>query len=323
MAAIAGYGTYVPVYRIERATIADQHGDYAGDGETAVPAHDENVQTLAVNAAEHALDHAGEPPLDAVFVATTSDRFAERGLAAHVAYAVDAPSDVRIADFQGSARAGTNALLAARDVVETGGTALVVGTDSIPVDRGTSAERTSGAGAGAVVLDEGGSVANVDDHASNTTGFVGRFRPDASGTTVGDDRFNRHVYVRTVSETIDRLEATEYDHAVLPAPDDGWGPRALSEASLETDHRTTYPDVGYAGAAATFLDLGLALERAEPSERLLLGSYGPGGSDAVSLTAGEGVSKLPSTPTTTYLESKEYVTYAKHLDYRDWAGGDA
>ncbi|RBI62370.1 hypothetical protein DMJ13_10895 [halophilic archaeon] len=38
MASIRGYGSYVPLYRIERASIAEQHDDHASGGETAVPA---------------------------------------------------------------------------------------------------------------------------------------------------------------------------------------------------------------------------------------------------------------------------------------------
>jgi 3-hydroxy-3-methylglutaryl CoA synthase len=55
MTDLLGYGAYVPRYRIGRAEIAGQYGHQAGSGETTVPAHDENVTTIAVEAATDAL----------------------------------------------------------------------------------------------------------------------------------------------------------------------------------------------------------------------------------------------------------------------------
>jgi 3-hydroxy-3-methylglutaryl CoA synthase len=323
MVSISGYGTYVPLYRIERAKIADQHGNYEAGGETAVPGHDENVLTLAVSAAKEAIEHARDPQLDAIFVATTSDPYSERGIAPHVAYAIGTPNDVRVADFQGSARAGTNALHSASDVVKAGGTALVVGADAIPVDRGAPAERVSGAGAGAIVLDNNGDVATFNTSVTNTNGFVGRFRAENDGITIGDDRFNRHVYTQTVSKTVQHSGSDEFDHAVLPAPDSDWGRRALEETAVNAELRTAFENVGYIGAAGTFLDLAVALERAAPGEKLLVASYGAGGSDAFTMTTDKGVKNPPGTKPSTHIDSKEYITYAKHLDYRDRLESDA
>jgi len=324
MTQVHGYGAYVPLYRIERADVAQQRGGYAGGGETAVPAHDENVVTLGVNAAENALAHAGldGSDVDAVFAATTSDPFDERGVAAHVGYAVGAEGAVRTGDFQGSARAGTDALLAASDAAERGRTALVVAADVLRAAPDSDALDTAGAGAGAVVLGDGDGdgVADVEGTASNTTGFVGRFKRGDGSPVGGDDRYNRKNYLEAVTGAAERLEA-DPDHAVLPDPDGGWGDRAAGALELDAETHGTFEAVGYAGAGGVLLDLAAGLDAAEGGETLLVASYGPGGSDAVALTVTDATP--PEMTVQEYLDSKEYVPYAKHLSNREPLGGGA
>lgn len=326
MVSIRGYTGYIPVYRIERASIAEQHGDYEPSGETAVPGHDENVLTMATTAAKGALAHAPDTPtVDAIYTATTSDPFDERGLAAHVAVALGCSKEVRVGDFQGSPRATTNAVLAARDAIEAGesDTVLVVGTDVLRADAGSSAEQTFGAGAGAILLGTGGDVATVRDTASRTTGFVGRFRAAEESPVVSDDRFNRrHGYADTVAPLVKGLEVSG-DHVTVAAPaySPKWPDRALDDLDVDYDRPSTFDDVGYAGAASVLLDLALALEETAPDEEIVLVSYGPGGSDAILLETGSGVDR-PQEPTLSeYVESKEFLPYAKHRRYRAWSEG--
>lgn len=331
MLSVHGYGSYIPRYRIERRTIAEQHGDHATDGETAVPAHDENSVTLGVNAAKNALSHAdvAGAALDAVFVATTSDPFDVRGIAPHVAYALGANGDVRVGDFQGSARAATSALQAAADAVasESVETALVVATDVLTAESGTNAERTAGAGAAALVVGQDGEVGEIHAVAPNTTGFVGRFQRRGESPVHGDDRFNRdRGYLDAVTGAVERL-GEEVDlaptRAALPAPVDDWGDRALSQVAAEAQRHSSFDAIGDAGAASVLLDTALSLDAATPGEQLLVASYGPGGSDAFTLTTGAGVRREPEMTTSEYIESKEFVSYAKHHTYRERAGGDA
>lgn len=323
MVRIRGWGSYLPLYRIERETIADQHGGYAGGGEVAVPAHDEGVVSLGVGAAENALGHAGVDgaDLDAVYAASTSDPFDERGIAPHVAVALGAEGAVRIADCQGSARAATNAILAARDAIDAGQaeTALVVAADARTAAAGSSAEQTAGAGAGALVLGTEGDAGAVDSASTNTTGFVGRFQRTGESPVPGDGRFNRARYVEAVRGAIGDLEI-DPDHAALPAPDGGWGGRALSAADLEAEVHSTFDAVGDAGTASVVIDAAYALEAASAGDSVLLASFGPGGSDAVALERGD--ADGPEMGVADYLDSKEYVTYAKHRAYRE-EGGEA
>jgi 3-hydroxy-3-methylglutaryl CoA synthase len=332
MVSIRGYGAYVPRYRIERSTIATQHGTHASAGELAVPAHDENVLTLAVSAAKDALAHAGidagdegeREGIDAVYTATVSDPFDERGLGAHVARAVGADTETRVSDHQGSARAATNALLSARDAIEAGRAerVLLVAGDALAEPAGSSAERTAGAGAAALVLDDDGiDIATLDGTGISTTGFVGRFKGSGVGARTGDSRFNRERYIETVSEAVTGIDGDlAPQRAVMPTADGGWGSRALRALELDAEYDSTFEAVGYVGAASVLLDLAHGLDDADPGETVLLTGYGPGGADAIAMTTGDDVSEAPDMTVSEYIDSKEYVTYAKHRSYRERAG---
>jgi 3-hydroxy-3-methylglutaryl CoA synthase len=332
MVSIAGYGAYVPIYRIERSTIAEQHGDYPKSGEVAVPSNDEDHITMGVKTAEQALSHAGVDGagVDAVYASSVSDPFDEHGLAPHIGYAVGGGDDLRVADFESSARAATTAIQAATDAIEAGHveTALVVGTDVITAAAGSAVEQTAGAGAGALVLQErDGNVATIQGIANETTGFVGRFSVSGESPIEGDATFNREAgYLKAVPGAIGKLVdegfTVEPHHAALPAEDGGWGDRALRATELEAERHTTFDAVGYAGAASVFLDTAAALEAAAAGEQLLVASYGPGGSDALVETSTD-VTTTPEMTLQDYLDSKKYVTYAKHRQFRTQVGGEA
>lgn len=320
MAGILGYGAYIPLYRIERSRIAEQYGDYAGDGETAVPGHDEDTTTMAVEAATDALTHASTDgdQIDAVFAATTSDPFVERGVAAHVAHAVGAGRDTRVGDFQGSARAGTNALLAARDALSTDAdTVLVVGSDALSAPAGSAAERTAGAGAGALVFGEGDAVAALTDSGVATTGFVGRFATH-DDVTGGDGRFNRERYLDAVESAVGHLGDDSFTHAVFPAHDGGWGRKASDALGLDATLVSTFPEVGYTAAAGVFLDTAAALDTAKAGESVLLAGYGPGGCDALRIE--RRTAETPEMTTDEYIQSSEQLPYGKHRQFRTRGG---
>lgn len=333
MVAIAGYGAYVPLYRIERSTIAEQHGGYPRNGELSVPSYDEDHITMGTKAAKQALDHAGVEgeTLDAVYAASVSDPFDEHGLAPHIGYAVGADGDVRVADFEGSSRAATTAVQAVADAIEAGRikTGLVVGTDILTGSPGSASEQTAGAGAGALVLrEQDENVATLEGVANETTGFVGRFTVSGRSAVEGDATFNREAgYLDAVPSAIERLDAAGFTveprHAALPAEDDGWGDRALAAAELDAERHDTFEAVGYVGAASVLLDGVAAFEAAAPGEQVLIASYGPGGSDALLLETSTDVETMPDMTLEEHLESKEYVTYAKHRKFREQAGGDA
>lgn len=329
MVAIASAGGYVPLYRIERAEIARQHGGTAS-GETAVPARDETPLTMACEAAGNALARTavGGEDLDAVFAASITDPYAEHGIAAHVAYRHGAEGEVRTGDFRGSPRAATDAFAAAHHFVEaTGGTALAVGTDAMPVEPGHDDEPYSGAGAGAVVLsaDEGQtgeatSAGDLHGLGQHTTGFVERHREHGEPAEFGDRRFEGEAgFGGAVPQAVQRALETAPGMpaaAVVAAPDQRMIRGAIGEFPGAVEHVSTFDGVGYAGTASFYLDLAHLLESTEAGTTALAVAYGAGGVDAVALTGG-GLDPAGAATVDEQLGASEYVSYAEHLRYRE------
>lgn len=313
---------YVPLYRVDRADVAEQHGG-RGSGESAVPGRDENHVTMASEAATTALDRATVEASDiaAVFAASVSDHYAEHGIAAQVAYRLDATGDVRSGDFQGTGRAAADAVATAQTFVRgTDRPALVVAADVMPVEPGGDDEPFVGAGAGAVVLAPAGHTdapaAAIDGVGQATTGFVERHREHGEATQHGDDSFERsHGITPAVTDALERLGRDTADVAVASAP--GYRHEQTALAPIDADPVSTFQDVGYAGTATLLLDLAYALESAAVGDDVITVAYGQGGADAVALSVGEGVSDPPGLTVAEQLEAKEYVPYAKHLAYRE------
>lgn len=318
---IDGVAGYVPLYRIQGEDIAAQHGG-RGRGEAAVPARDENHITMTNEAAEVALDRSGveSGDLGAVFTASITDYFAEHGIAGPLAYRLGVTGDVRTGDFRASCRAGSDALIAARTYVRATDTpALVAAADIMPVEPGHDEEADVGSAAGAAIIraDADSPAATIDGVGQETTGFVERHREHGKPTEQGDARFERRHGVRPAAATaVERARAdggSPPDRALASAP----GYRLMQAAldSLEADQVSTFNDVGYAGAATYLLDLAYALESSDPDDTLVAVSYGQGGADAIAVTAG---TSDPIGPTVAdQIDAKEYVTYAKHLEYRE------
>lgn len=326
MAHIDGCGTYVPLYRIQRRTIGEQYERRLPPGEVAVPGGDENQITMGCEAAQNALADAGvaADDLDAVFVASTTDPFADHGIAAHIAYRVGATGNARTGDFRASARAAGDALATASAYLAgtSGSHALVVGTDAMPVEPGANDEPFSGAGAGAVVLTDEEPIASAAElvHVGqHTSGFVENHRTHGEQRVPGDQRYERTVgYTETVVPAVERgvdaLEARPDRYTFQP-----FDHRADLSHELLADavRDTTFDVVGYAGAATFFLDVARLLDAIDTGSPALAIAYGSGGADAFALEAGpwrpvdDDLTTLEA-----YLEAKQYVTYGEHLKKR-------
>ncbi|WP_255152121.1 hypothetical protein [Halorarius halobius] len=318
MVVVAGVGAYVPLYRVDREDVAAQT-DGAASGETAVPAPDENHVTMASEAADTALARAGIDggDLSGVLTASVTDRFAEHGIAAHVAYRYGATGDVRTADCGGSTRAATDALVLGIDRVRAGeGPVLVVGVDAVPTDPDDDGVAYAGAGAGAVVLAESADdpAATVTGVGQSTTGFVERHRLHGEVPTRLDDRFEQSTGVpEAVGPAMEAaLDGADPDAAVVGTPE-SWRARSVLGGS-DAEHVSVFDSVGDAATASPFIDLAHALETGA-GDSLAVVVYGSGGADAVALEAGA----VPEDGDTVadQLDAKELVTYAQHLRYRE------
>ena len=168
-AGIARVGWYVPGYRLPSSEWASVWAGAASEGVKSVSVCyvDEDVATMAVAAAEIALQGIDRGEIDEVYLATASSQYVIKSTAAVVA-SVLFGHPVRAVDFTASARAVSSALLAARDAVAAGRArrVLVVGSDFIPAQAGDQAESRFGAAAAAVMVDQDAELAQFSSYAA-------------------------------------------------------------------------------------------------------------------------------------------------------------
>jgi 3-hydroxy-3-methylglutaryl CoA synthase len=280
---------------------------------------------MASEAAGVALDRSGvtADDLGAFCTASITDPFAEHGIAAHVAFRLGAPESLRTGDFRSTGRAATDALDFARHfVAATDLPALVVGVDIMPAEADGEDEPYAGAGSGAVVLrndadDPGG---RIDAVGKSTTGFAERHRLHDEPAVHGDDAFEGEQGFGEAIESAAGLALgetdVELDNAIVTASDHRMARGAVESVPEEVSMVSTFDNVGYAGTASFFLDLASLLETTYAGDGVIAAAYGAGGADAVVVETGDGVGAEGST-VATQIDAKEYVSYGKHLQYRE------
>src|SRR5262249_30931816 len=161
MAGILRYGSYVPYFRLQRATMG------AGKGERAVASFDEDSVSMAVEAARDAV--RGGVPIDAILFATTSPAYAEKLDTATIQAALDLPESVTSLALTGSPRMGLAALLVGFDLAAAGRPTLVCASDVVAGLPGGGRESQGGDGAAAFVTGpDANAIARLIGHASTT-----------------------------------------------------------------------------------------------------------------------------------------------------------
>ncbi len=195
-AGIEGVATYVPRGRTAVADIRRSWPGVAGPGgvtSVSVTEFDEDVVTMAAEAAEAALGVAGRDALDVnmLLVATCSSPYAEHSAAAEVARGLGLDRSAALVDLAGSTLGGVQAVVTAVDAVRCGRAerALAVASERRRGRPGTAVEAL-GAGAAAVLVSRHGP-AVVTGVASWRHGVPTRWRPDGADALVhyDDSRF--------------------------------------------------------------------------------------------------------------------------------------
>ncbi len=293
MIGITSFGAYVPRGRLNRAVAAKANA-WANPGlmaqargERAMAGWDEDSLTMAVEAARHAL--AGrQATLGAVYFGSTTHPFSDRQNAGVVAGALDLPEAVASADFGGSLKAGTAALLAGLDRVAAGrdGEVLAVAAEHRRARAGSVQELMYGDAAAAFTLGTHEVIAEHLGSHSVSTDFVDHYR--AAGQPFDyhwEERWLRDEAFRkwlpeAIGDGLSRmgLGAEAVDHFVLaePAPKLAAGvARQLGIADAAVADGL-HGSVGQTGAAHASLMLAAALEHASPGQTLVVVGFGQG-----------------------------------------------
>lgn len=329
MAGIVGYGTYIPRYRLKQADAAIPWGGFAA-GEKVVCGWDEDVVTMAAEASEKAVKHAGVDPaqIGAIYFATTSSPYIELYVAPVLAETLGLQPEATMIDYCGSLNSVAMALSACLDAIGAKRIkcGLVIGTENRAVAPGTEGEQSFGAGAVAMVVGNEDTIADFEGTNSYSTLFIDRWRAvgDKSVSNYFDYRFAREFgYQKHVGEAgkalMEKLgrKTEDFAYVVLPQPDRRLP--GLAARDLKAKPEQLAPDMtatlGDLGSCSAFIALAGVLDKAKPGERILLASYGSGSSNAFGIIVGNQIEERRTRvfPLEKYLARKEYVDYTTYL----------
>jgi hydroxymethylglutaryl-CoA synthase len=328
MVGITSLGSYLPIYRLERDEIARAWGSRSIGGSRAVAGYDEDTVTMAVAAALDALKQEGGK-VDGLSLATTTAPYLEKLSAAIVASASDLPGECHTADFSHSLRAGMIALKAALDAVAAGSVRkmMIVAADSRQGAAKGTLEQVLGDGAAALVIGSEKVIAEVEGNYSLSSDFTDFWRSD-------EDRFLRSAegrfidemgYLPIMSSVImgllkkSKLKPADFAGFVYYASD--VRQHAALSRRLKLDKAQVqdplYSYIGNTGAAAVFLMLAAALEKAKAGDRIMFVGYGDGADAFVLRVTGE-IKKFQKKPVISHLlAGKTSIGYSQ---YQTWRG---
>ncbi|MCJ7437636.1 MAG: OB-fold domain-containing protein [Acidimicrobiia bacterium] len=264
---VLAVGAAAPAWRLDAAEVGAAW-NRGSRGQAAVCAPDEDVLTLAAEAASRALAASGLQTdiVDGLWWGTTRPPFAEGPSHAVLARAIGLSHRSGGALCSGSPHAGIEALLGAADAIGAGTArvAVVVVSDALVPGNGTPFEARAGAGAAAVVLVSHGGNAMLTERVTRTQPFLDRYRGDGEADTrdLYDPRlFREEIFLPAVRELGEQLVALAGAGAgdkirawSLPDPDGRLGSTIAKELGVTTNaSAAVYSALGDTGAAAALL----------------------------------------------------------------------
>ncbi|MBE0479489.1 MAG: hydroxymethylglutaryl-CoA synthase [Dehalococcoidia bacterium] len=333
MAGIIGYGVYVPKFRLEQKDAAMPWGSWAS-GEKAVCGADEDVITMAAEAAQNAVKHAGIDParIGAIHIGTASSPYIEQYIAPILAETLGLGPATTMIDYSGSVNSLSNAVLGCLDAIAAKriDCGIVIGAEDRATAPGTEGDAAFGAGAVALVIGKAGTIADFEGVQTYSTLFLDRWRAvkDSWVSNMNDYRFDREFgYQKHIFEACKSLlaelgkNAGDYTHVIFQQPDDriaalpakdlgiGKGQLAPATASI----------IGDLGSCSAFVGLAGVLDRAQPGESILLASYGAGASNAMSIKVTNEITAKANriVPLVRYMTRKRPITYTSYLRLKE------
>lgn len=350
MAGIIGYGAFIPFNRIRveeihgvwRNTTVDKLKNVLKINERAVLQPNEDTITLAVAAAQGAIEQSGvdRQKIDALFLGTCTNPYDSRPSSTIVAEALGTSSHFMGGDIQFSGKSGTTAMQVCLGLIRSGMAKFGLAVASDTINRHTCPGRvyeyTASAGAAAFLIGQEDPVAEIvgtHSYASDLSDFF-RVEGDRYIQNIGpgwelypgwEIGFVDHVVA--ASESLMKrlnLQPKDYAFAIFQQPY-GFAPFTVGERLGFTNDQiepgVIAPMIGDCGAASALLGLVHVLDRAKKGQRIFLSSYGFGaGSDALSLEVTPAIeARRPKVPLAAYLhERKSMVDYATacRLEYK-------
>lgn len=282
----------MPRSRLHRAAIAAANGWAnpglkAGRGERAFAWWDEDVVTMAAEAARDARTGSSGEAIGGLILASTTAPFADRLNAGIVAGALGLRDDVVAVDQGGSLRAGTSAaIMGAALAASLGRPVVVVAAECRRSKPASAQEMANGDAAAALVFGDEGVVARILASGSVTRDFVDHYRAAGAPHDYGwEERWVREEgYLKLVPQAVDLVlakagvAASQVKTFILPSPLSKVEAAAAKKVGVAAESVTDglTGRLGYAGAAHGLVLLAHTLETAQPGDLILLAQFANG-----------------------------------------------
>jgi hydroxymethylglutaryl-CoA synthase len=341
-AGIVSYGANIPRFRIKTEEIAKIWGKdpktiSSGLGilEKSVPAPDQDVATISVEAARAAMNRSSINPKDigAIYVGSESHPYAVKPTGTIVGEAIGATPLLQVADYEFACKAGTAAIQTCMGLVKSGMVkyGIAIGSDTSQAAPGDALEYAASAGGAAFILGKEKIIAKINDTCSYTTDTPdfwrreGRKYPSHGGRFTGTPAYFKHT-INNAKNLMEKLgtKPGDYTYAIFHQPNGKFPVRVANILGFSQDQINQgllCPYIGNTYSGATMLGLASVLDVAKPKDRVFLTSYGSGaGSDAFDITITDEIKKLPreNAPLISQMiQNKEYVDYTTYAKYRD------
>jgi len=334
---IAGYGAYVPRYRLPGTEVARVWTGGLGGSpvkEKAVAGLDEDVITMSIEAAHNALKRAAIDPrlIRAVWGGSESHPYAVKPTSTIVAESIGAAPNVQAADWEFACKAGSEAMQAGIGFVGSGMAqyVLAIGMDTAQGRPGDALEYTAAAGGAAYLLGPAAeSCAIIQGSYSYVTDTPDFWRRAHEAYPSHGDRFTGEpaYFAHTLSASQRIMEMmgtkpTDYKWAIFHQPNVKFPQRAASVLGFSAEQiepGLLSNEVGNVYAGSCMLGLTATLDVAQPGDRILMVSYGSGaGSDAFDLVVTDKINEVRNRAPRTrqYIARRTPVDYALYTRYR-------
>ena len=336
MVGITSYAGYIPRFRMNRMTIFSSMGwlnpatimNAAGD--KAVANFDEDSVTMAAAAGLKCMEGFKPHEIGALYFASTTAPFKERLNGNIVAGALGIGEDIRVADFAGSVKSGTTALLSALEYVSSGSgeMAITCAADCRLGRAGSVQEMVFGDGGAAITVGKKDVIAAYKGSFSFSCDFVDHLRGSNSRyDRQWEERWIRDLgYERFIPQAIEgicnkyELKINDFDKIIYPCYYGGARKSINRKLGLEPNQvqDDLMMEAGDTGSAHPLLMLSAALEEAAVGDRLLVIGYG-NGCDALYFEVTEEINsfQIRKRVSDSINRQAELDSYIKYLAWRE------
>jgi len=333
----AGYGAYIPRYRLPASEIARiWTGGQGGTPvkEKSVPGMDEDVVTMSIEAARNAMARAKINPakLRAVWVGSESHPYAVKPTSTIVAEAIGAAPNTQAGDWEFACKAGTEAIVAAMGMVGSGMAeyAMAIGMDTAQARPSDALEYTAAAGGAAFILGPAESalvtIQASYSYVTDTPDFWRREYqkyPEHGMRFTGEPAYFKHI-TQAGKTLMGGMGTTAKDYmwAVFHQPNTKFPQRVASLLGFSPEQiepGLLVPVIGNTYSGSSIIGLTAILDIAKPGDRILLVSFGSGaGSDAMDLLVTDKIldSRERAPKTQDYISRRTEIDYATYVRMR-------